>query len=102
MPWEKTTVSARASRLPADWRRRRVLVLKRDGYACQMRTSTGALCRDHANQVDHIIRGDNHDLSNLRALCVWHHARKTSAEGNAARRPRPTRKRAPEAHPGLL
>jgi hypothetical protein len=43
---------------------------------------------------------DDHRLEALRSLCAEHHARKSSAEGNAARwkftekRPKPT-------HPGL-
>lgn len=102
MPWSRDSVSARASRLPADWTARRVRVLRRDGYRCQARDSTGARCGEPANQVDHILPGDDHDLDNLQSLCRWHHARKSSAEGAAARRPRVTRTRAPEAHPGLL
>ncbi len=77
-------------------------VLRRDAYRCQARDSTGALCGASANQVDHIIHGDDHDEANLQALCRWHHARKSSAEGHAARAPRATQKREPERHPGML
>ncbi|MGN6557737.1 MAG: HNH endonuclease [Solirubrobacterales bacterium] len=73
-------------------------MLRRDGYRCQHRDATGALCGAWANQVDHIERGDDHDESNLQALCRAHHARKSSAEGNAAQ---PRRRRPPEPHPGL-
>lgn len=77
-------------------------VLRRDGYRCQARDSLGVLCGEPANQVDHIEHGDDHSLDNLQALCRWHHARKSSAEGAAARRPRASRSRAPEAHPGMV
>lgn len=99
MAWEN---SGRKERLPADWPTRRVRVLRRDGYKCQAKHSTGDLCGAPANQVDHVEPGDNHDLSNLQALCRWHHARKSSREGVAARRPRATQARPPETHPGLL
>lgn len=98
-PWDG---SDRRSRLPDDWPLRRIRVLRRDGYRCQHRDSAGVKCGEPANQVDHIVRGDNHDESNLQALCRFHHARKSSAEGAAARRPKPTRRREPEKHPGDL
>lgn len=99
MAWD---TSDRKERLPADWTSRRVRVLRRDGYKCQARDSRGVQCGDPANQVDHIEPGDDHDYDNLQSLCRWHHARKSSAEGRAARKPRATQKRAPEAHPGLI
>lgn len=99
MPWD---TSDRKARLPADWTIRRVRVLRRDGYKCQARDSLGVMCGDPANQVDHIVPGDDHDDSNLQALCRWHHARKSSAEGLAARKPRLTQRRPPEPHPGMI
>ena len=99
MAWEG---SDRRDRLPADWSTRRVRVLRRDGYRCQAKDSIGVKCEAPANQCDHIVAGDNHDEDNLQALCRWHHDRKSSAEGAAARRPRPTQRRAPEAHPGMV
>lgn len=96
MPWE---TSDRRSRLPADWPKRRVRVLRRDGYRCQHRDDLGVPCLAPANQVDHVRHGDDHSLDNLQALCRWHHARKSSAEGNAAQ---PRRRRPPEPHPGLI
>ena len=98
MAWQ----TDRKDRLPSDWSTRRVRALRRDGYKCRARDSTGALCGAPANQADHIIPGDDHDLDNIQALCRWHHARKSSAEGNAARRPRLTMAREPERHPGLI
>jgi 5-methylcytosine-specific restriction enzyme A len=101
MPWDSGR-SARSERLPDDWAVRRIRVLRRDGYRCQARLEDGGICAHPASDVDHVQRGDNHDLANLQALCKWHHARKSSAEGAAARKPRPTQKRAPEAHPGAV
>ena len=98
MGWE---TSNRRERLPEDWTLRRVRVLRRDGYRCQARDSMGGSCGAKANQVDHIQPGDDHSLDNLQALCAWHHARKSSAEGAAARRPPATRNREPEPHPGI-
>ena len=93
--------SDRRDRLPADWTARRMRVLRRDHYQCQATDSLGVKCGRPANQADHIIPGDDHSYENLQALCAWHHARKSSAEGAAARRPRPTRRREPEPHPSL-
>ncbi len=77
-------------------------VLRRDSYRCQAKDSLGVRCDAYANQCDHIVAGDNHDEDNLQALCRWHHDRKSSAEGAAARRPRATQRREPEAHPGMV
>jgi 5-methylcytosine-specific restriction protein A len=98
VPW---STSDRKGRLPADWQARRLRVLRRDAYRCRDR-SAGYPCGAPANQVDHVEHGDDHDESNLQALCRWHHARKSSAEGHAAQRPRERLTRAPEAHPGAL
>lgn len=99
MAWD---TSDRKSRLPSDWTVRRVRVLRRDGYRCQARDSLGIQCGDPANQVDHIVHGDDHDYDNLQSLCRWHHARKSSAEGAAARKPKARQAREPEAHPGMI
>ena len=94
--------SDRRSRLPADWPVLRMRVLRRDGYRCQARDSLGVKCEAPANQADHKEPGDDHSLENLEALCRWHHARKSSREGAAARRPRARMAREPERHPGAL
>lgn len=99
MAWEGT--SDRRARLPHDWAIRRLRILRAAGYRCEVRGEEGP-CGEPANEVDHIEAGDNHDPSNLRAICRWHHARKSSAEGAAARQPRPSRRRDPERHPGML
>ncbi|MFD1714169.1 hypothetical protein ACFSBZ_06780 [Amnibacterium flavum] len=47
-----------------------------------------------------MVAGDDHRLANLQALCAFCHARKSSAEGHAARSARATRNRPAEEHPG--
>ena len=95
MAWE---TSDRRSRLPADWPQRRVTVLRRDGYRCQMGYPG---CSIKATDVDHIVPGDDHSLPNLRAACSNCHAKKSSREGNTAQaRIRALRRRPPEPHPG--
>ena len=92
--------STRRSRLPKEWPALRARILERDGHVCTW-LDAGQQCGAPANQVDYIVRGDNHSESNLRALSSWHHARKTGAEGQAARRPASSMYRTPEKHPGL-
>ncbi|MCZ0996303.1 HNH endonuclease signature motif containing protein [Streptomyces noursei] len=100
MPWMG---SDRRSRLPRNWPVLRLSVLKRDGFQCvAVLRDTGARCTAPATDVDHIVPGDDHDPANLQALCRWHHARKSSAEGAAARRRRVSRRRPAERHPGEL
>jgi len=59
--------SDRKGRLPADWRRIRLVVLRRDRWTCRR-------CGRPANQVDHIVPGDDHRPANLQALCKSCHA----------------------------
>ncbi|OZV74781.1 HNH endonuclease [Micromonospora echinospora] len=99
MTWEG---SDRRARLPHDWALRRLRALRRDGYRCRQVFSTGERCGAPGSEVDHVVRGDNHDLSNLQTLCSYCHGVKTAAEAAAARRPRPKRAREPERHPGEL
>ncbi|MDG4801708.1 HNH endonuclease signature motif containing protein [Micromonospora sp. WMMD980] len=99
MAWEG---SDRSARLPSDWAVRRLRILRRDAYRCQVPLESGPRCLAPAGEVDHIERGDNHEPENLRAICRWHHGKKTAAEGNAARRPAASRRRPPEQHPGSL
>ena len=89
--------SDRRARLPANWATEIVPVVL-DGRPCQIRWDEG--CEVVATEVDHIQRGDDHRLSNLQPACTWCHARKSSAEGHAARRYY-SAKRRPERHPGL-
>lgn len=100
MAWDQ---SNRRSRLPKDWSRRRRSILVRDQYQCQIiNPDTNGICGEAATEVDHIVPGDNHEPTNLQAICHWHHARKSSAEGAAARIKFAPRNRPKERHPGLL
>ncbi|TSB25294.1 HNH endonuclease [Streptomyces benahoarensis] len=95
--------SGRRVQLPSDWAVRRLSVLKRDGFQCRgVLRDTGVRCTAPATDVDHIVPGDNHNPANLQALCRWHYARKSSAEGAAARRRPVSRRRPVGRHPGDL
>lgn len=91
--------SNRRDELPPDWPVIRVRILRRDDHQCVARVGP-ARCTEPATDVDHIGAKHDHRDENLRALCSWHHKRRSSAQGNAARR-RVPEKRAPEPHPGL-
>jgi 5-methylcytosine-specific restriction protein A len=58
-------------------------------------------CAEPGTDVDHVQRGQDHSLSNLQSLCVYHHRKKTAQEASAARGPAPTLRRSAEQHPGL-
>jgi 5-methylcytosine-specific restriction protein A len=96
----------RMQELPDNWKRLRERVLRRDGHECQMRFTDGKRCGEYANQVDHIVRGNNHELANLQALCDYCHKHKTGQEGGAAsaasRVNAAGRFRRTERHPGLV
>lgn len=78
--------SNRRQELPKNWSAIRARVLKRDGGQCVARhPDTGVRCDEPATDVDHIKPGDYHNESNLRSLCGWHHKKKSSSEGGAAR-----------------
>ena len=88
-------VSRRRGELPSDWGRRRRLVVERDGGRC-------VLCGAAGNHVDHIVRGGDHSLGNLRLLCESCHMRRTVRDGGSAvRRPRPVWSRWDRPHHGL-
>lgn len=96
MSWDS---SDRRARLPPDWQHTIVpRILVRDRHRCQLALPG---CTSTATEVDHRAPGDDHSDQNLQAVCSWCHARKSSAEGNAAR-PRYNRRRPPERHPGRL
>jgi 5-methylcytosine-specific restriction protein A len=93
--------SQRSLHYPPDWRQLRLTILARDGRRCTA-VDRGHRCHQKATDVDHIrpqSLGGTDDPANLTSLCGWHHARKSSAEGNAARI-RPTERRPSERHPG--
>jgi 5-methylcytosine-specific restriction enzyme A len=96
MPW---TNSNRKDELPKNWPHLRNKVLKRAGYQCEFLTN-GVRCTARATDVDHKIRGNNHSLSNLQALCPDHHARKSAMEGVEARKAKYSRR--VEPHPGYI
>lgn len=94
---------ARRDQLPPEWKRHIVpRIKKRDQGVCQWRDEHGDICGQVGTDVDHKVRGSDHSDENLQLLCHWHHLRKTSKEGAAARGPALTERRPPERHPGLL
>lgn len=66
--WNNSGQSRRKTELPSDRQQRRRKVLARDKGLCQLRLKG---CTYRATDVDHIERGNNHNLENLRAAC--HH-----------------------------
>lgn len=105
MPWVRSGRSPRSKRFPADWEKRRRVVLERDGFKCQWRLSGGGVCGAPATDVDHEVPNDDNSFANLRALCSEHHRRKTGGEGGrgywaAVKRSRGKFVRV-EKHPGL-
>jgi 5-methylcytosine-specific restriction enzyme A len=70
------------------WRRVRAIVLKRDGFECQVR---GPGCRGLAGEVDHIIPvlagGALYDPANLRASCAWCNRHREAQSRKRQRKP---------------
>src|SRR4051794_27619002 len=94
--------STRKDRLPPNWPALRRAVLRRDGHACQWRTTQGTTCGARATDVDHIIRGDDHRITNLQSLCGYHHGKKTGSEGGSASAlKREAQRTSHYKHPGL-
>jgi len=86
------------------WKAIRSLVAERDNHRCQEFMRDGEPCTDKGTECDHIIpvsQGGTDSLENLRMLCTWHHARKSSREGQAARKNLTERRPTPR-HPGLI
>ena len=92
MAWNTST---RKARLPSNWPTLRRMILERDGGICHVCWLPGA------DQVDHIVPGDDHRPVNLAAIhnhpC---HARKSAQEGGRANGRKWRRPASP--HPGLL
>lgn len=83
MGWES---SDRRKFLPKDWEKRREARFRLDGYQCTAtNANTGDRCTQPAEECDHVRGRGNHDLTNLRSLCSWHHMQKTQREAAAAR-----------------
>lgn len=85
--------STRKERLPKDWRARRLSVLQRDKYMCYV---CGG---EDADAVDHVIPGDDHRMSNLKAIHQdippFCHRYKSAAEGHASQGHRVPKDRRP-------
>jgi len=95
--------SDRKSRLPEDWPLLRQAVMDRAGGRCEAIKKSGRRCWDKGTDVDHKVAGDDHSLANLQLLCTWHHARKSSREGNEAQAALRAMLRHPvEQHPGVI
>ena len=97
--YELRESSGWASRRPAAnlyayrgrWPEIRRQVLERDGYACRLRYPD--LCIGKASEVDHVVQpeaGGTNDPSNLQAVCVPCHRRRTGQQGGARLRKRKT------------
>ena len=92
------TGSDRRRRLPPQWARIRAEILKKDP-TCQ-------LCfvrpRTHCDHIE--PKKDDHRKEALRGVCAPCHMQLSSKQGNDAQRekPRPTRARPEEVHPGIL
>ena len=102
MAW---STSNRRDQLPPGWGKIRARILQRDGHQCtHTRYDTGARCSEVATEVDHIVPGNDHSDTNLRALCRYHHGQKSSREGAAgrARVYRPSRRRPADDHPAAI
>jgi len=111
MPWD----TSRRRKDPPYWPKLRQAVLARALNMCEHTHleesplgSRTVRCTYPAQDIDHIVnlaQGGTDELSNLQALCDWHHKRKTQAEAKAARDakgPKPTERRASPPHPGLV
>lgn len=85
----------RRKQLPKDWTKIRAQVIRRDHGTC-------VICGQPGNHVDHIERGSNHSLDNLRLLCQHCHMARTGRDGGTAKRQPQRQARPPEPHPGLL
>lgn len=90
--------SNRKGRLPANWRSEvRPQVFELYGDRCHW-------CGEpDADEVDHVVPGDDHRIENLRPIHGWRtrqrcHAKKSAAEGGAAR---PRLNRPEEPHPAF-
>lgn len=93
--------SKRKAGLPKNWPEIREQVKERDGHRCMATMRDDTRCPEPGTDVDHIGDPHDHRLLNLQLLCSWHHDKKSSAQGNAARPKAPPLRRPGEAHPGL-
>ncbi len=89
--------SRRREQLPANWAAIRQIIIIRDRGRCRWIENNGR-CPAVGTDVDDPDDPDDHSPSNLRLLCSAHHDRRSSAQGNEAKRARAVRN--VEAHPG--
>ncbi|MFF4779422.1 HNH endonuclease [Microtetraspora fusca] len=101
MPWKEASSSWRTTPRPTGWKTIRAACLKRDGHQCTWLLDDGVRCTQPGTDADHIGDPTDHRLDNLRTLCTHHHRKRTALQAVAARRPRPTRARPRDRHPGL-
>lgn len=108
MPNGQWRGSKRRERLPANWPEICRTVRETYGESCY-------ICEHpHVSDIDHVHRGDDHTLANLRPICGSNcgyckaenrtpcHAAKSSREGGqAAQAAKPKRTRPAERHPGM-
>jgi len=95
MPWDS---SDRLARLPKNWDAIRSRVFKTKGTKCLIKFDG---CEIDATDVDHIVRGDDHTMKNLRPACSRCHQKKSSAEGNEVKKKmKAVGKRPVRRHPG--
>ena len=88
----------RMAELPTNWRTIRRQVIARDRVC--------VFCGERGTDVDHIERGQDHSLSNLRLLCHTCHMKRTGRDGgqtprgpSALEKARAARQ---EQHPGII
>lgn len=91
--------SSRRSRLPRNWEQLKAAKHRQNpSHVCHLCGKPGG------DQLDHIVRGDDHSLANLdwahTNVEPWCHRYKSSREGNDAKK-RVSIKRPKEQHPGM-
>lgn len=100
MPWTSGGKTRTGTREHKRWR---LAVLHRDLHQCQLRYPDR--CTVTATEADHItalhLGGAPLDPDNGRAACTPCHAKRSSDQGQAARRAQGLTHRPPAPHPGL-
>lgn len=99
--WKEDPSAWRTAPRPRGWKALRAQALERDANQCTW-IDDGQRCTEPATDADHIGDPEDHRLDNLRALCGYHHRKRTALQARAARGPLPSRSRPPEPHPGLV
>ena len=103
----KWTNSNRRNELPPDWRRRREVVIRREGGQCQAMSQItdwgtilhdGVRCERPGVEVNHTYRA-NHDPRSLELLCAAHHRIETQRQSAEARARMKAPKLPAEPHP---